>query len=694
MKVAIVGAGVAGVVSLKYALEAGFECDCFEETETFGGTWVYTEKTGNNEYGFLFTELCIRISFKVQPEDEDKWMITTRNVKTKIETSEIYDFIFICNGHFRIPRIPNIAGRDLYTGLQIHSGDYRTPDLYKDKRVLVIGGAFSGLDICNHIKDVAKNITMSHWSQTLQIDKIIQKPAVERLYETGAIFTDGTKEDFDVILFCTVVGYEYKYPFLTNECGISVEDNWVRPLHKHCVNIKYPSMFFIGIPYFLDQPKREKLPAVVTSPQMLEHYIIRDDKKRAAEEQKEDRKVLREAKRKESQAKTKEREAKKKQKLNLKKGTILSSPHSQSDFSYKSLEIPSWTGLLVMMVMRLHFMNQIRNVWKSFNKNWCSLSSNKYVAERLQERGLIRVAGADVSDFLQGLITNDINHLHYGMGSMYTMFLNTRGRIMFDAIIYRTSQDKIFLVECDAQIDITSVQDEFHVYTVFNPANIKVSNCKDFQSTPKLEGLIVPCTTLNETLPETSSTCKTYKDLSIYQDPRVGYLGSRIIAPIKSDVDKQILEIFNVNIDSKYTYRWFRYNLGIGEGINDLPIDNSFPLEANCDYLHGVSFHKGCYVGQELTARTHHTGVVRKRLMPLIFSQPLTQPPEENKISHNGVNLGKLRGVEGDAGLGLLRITKALELEEISVGNGRAKTSKPFWWPFEAPKERISVQKT
>ncbi|KAF5291138.1 hypothetical protein FQA39_LY14380 [Lamprigera yunnana] len=82
--------------------------------------------------------------------------------------------------------------------------------------------------------------------------------------------------------------------------------------------------------------RREKLPAVVTSPQMLEYYIKRDDKKRAAEKQKEDRKLLRKAKRKESQAKTKEREDKKQQKLNSKRkrnNSSSSSSHSQSDFS-------------------------------------------------------------------------------------------------------------------------------------------------------------------------------------------------------------------------------------------------------------------------------------------------------------------------------------------------------------------------
>ncbi len=65
------------------------------------------------------------------------------------------------------------------------------------------------------------------------------------------------------------------------------------------------------------------------------------------------------------------------------------------------------------------------------------------------------------------------------------------------------------------------------------------------------------------------------------------------------------------------TYTAARYALGIGEGKEDFPIGSSLPLESNGALLHGVSFNKGCYLGQELTARSHHTGVIRKRLMPL-----------------------------------------------------------------------------
>ncbi|EFA03307.1 putative transferase CAF17 homolog, mitochondrial [Tribolium castaneum] len=315
-----------------------------------------------------------------------------------------------------------------------------------------------------------------------------------------------------------------------------------------------------------------------------------------------------------------------------------------------------------------------------------TLSPN--VLEPLNNRSLIRVAGPDVSNFLQGLITNDIEHLSSGPGCMYTMFLNSAGRILYDAIVYRNSENNTYLVECDTKsadilqkhlklyrvrrkIDITSLSDELKIYALFDTKNF------DLNSNQKLAN------------PPLETPFKAHKELLIYRDPRITNLGLRIIAKSDVNVPEQLGDNFNVtqNSSSK-NYRWLRYSLGVGEGVEDLPPGECFPLECNCDYLHGVSFHKGCYVGQELTARVHHTGVVRKRLMPLHFSKIPTKYPDE-KIVQENVSLGKLRGIEGDVGLASLRIAKTLAFKELKLGDGVAVTSRPSWWPQEAPKEKI-----
>lgn len=329
------------------------------------------------------------------------------------------------------------------------------------------------------------------------------------------------------------------------------------------------------------------------------------------------------------------------------------------------------------------------------------------MVEFLKDRKLIRVSGCESRDLLQGLITNDIRHLDRSIGSMYAMFLNNKGRVLYDVIFYKTEDNDAFLLECDRgasqalqkhlkiyklrrKVDIVE-ENDFNVFAVFNPASVIHRKQMNKEN---LEGLIVPCNLLNNMLPDDSSM--SYENLIIFKDPRIGTLGSRIIAPKSCDVVSKISKVLPVEQkpDPNHTYKWFRYSFGIGEGIKDLPPGESFPLEANCDYLHGVSFHKGCYIGQELTARTHHTGVVRKRYMPLFFTKIPTESSQERSIEHENKKLGKLRGIENNVGLALLRIADALKPDEFNVGNGKARTEKPIWWPLEAPKEKITMMKS
>lgn len=98
-----------------------------------------------------------------------------------------------------------------------------------------------------------------------------------------------------------------------------------------------------------------------------------------------------------------------------------------------------------------------------------------------------------------------------------------------------------------------------------------------------------------------------------FGDPRLNELGWRIFVPKNNS---SLFPPKDIAISTESSYTKLRYALGVAEGARELPSAACFPLESNGDYLHGVSFHKGCYLGQELTARTHHTGVVRKRIMP------------------------------------------------------------------------------
>lgn len=328
--------------------------------------------------------------------------------------------------------------------------------------------------------------------------------------------------------------------------------------------------------------------------------------------------------------------------------------------------------------------------------------------ELLNDRSILRVSGNEASAFLQGLITNDMKHLAEGASNIYTLFLNIKGRVMYDAIVYKSEESNMYYVECDSQvvdslqkhlqmyrvrrkIDIKHIGDKINVWSMFNSTKLFDNGTTVNESEKrKLEGMIFPCGMLN------SKASKFIDNIMIYEDPRLPDLGLRILA--ESHIDKQ--EIikhldFDVSLSKNVeNYKALRYKLGIGEGVHDLPPAKALPLEINCDYLHGISFHKGCYIGQELTARTYHTGVVRKRLMPLEFDNIVDKPlPYDEKILNESNNVvGKFRGYVDKYGLALMRINESLSARQLNVSGINIRIVKPTWWPQEFQTETISAK--
>lgn len=164
-----------------------------------------------------------------------------------------YDYVLVCNGHYHTPLYPSIQGLNTFKGVQMHSHDYKNSNRFKDETVLIIGAGPSGMDLCNEISKVAKKVTLSHHMpkppKTIFKSNVNQKPDISHIDDATVYFNDGTNDKFSILFFCT--GYKYAFPFLSVDCGISVDDNYVKHLFKHCINILYPSMAFIGIPYYV-----------------------------------------------------------------------------------------------------------------------------------------------------------------------------------------------------------------------------------------------------------------------------------------------------------------------------------------------------------------------------------------------------------------------------------------------------------
>ncbi|KAI4478152.1 hypothetical protein M0804_012110 [Polistes exclamans] len=341
--------------------------------------------------------------------------------------------------------------------------------------------------------------------------------------------------------------------------------------------------------------------------------------------------------------------------------------------------------------------------YRTFSSN--AEQSGKRILECLNERSVLRVSGNESAAFLQGLITNDIGHLHEGSASIYSLFLNIKGRVLFDTILYKSKENNVFYIECDSQvtkslekhlkmyrvrkkIDISLLDNDMKVWSMFDPTEITIDG-KENNVNDTLEGSIFPCGTNN------NKGSKFIDNVIICEDPRSSSFGLRILA--ESNIEQsEIIKYLDPNItvsNDNLSYKEYRYKIGLGEGVNDLPPGKPLPLEINCDYLHGVSFYKGCYIGQELTARTYHTGVVRKRLLPLIFDQIPTISFEfdDKIIDESGKIIGSYRGHSNKHGLGLMRLNETFNAKQIEIQGCSIKIIKPAWWPRDS-KLGVSTQ--
>ncbi len=332
--------------------------------------------------------------------------------------------------------------------------------------------------------------------------------------------------------------------------------------------------------------------------------------------------------------------------------------------------------------------------WRAFSSEQKLLGSAAVKFAELKNRGLVRLTGPDTLNFLQGLITNDTNHL-LGANSMYALALNIQGRVVHDLIIHNCTTDTNpatdVIIECDEsnygelahtlskyrmrkKVDIVRVSDSLAVTAIF-------PGCT---SEDLLKSEIQSLRLMSARLPEVRWHSHV---LSWILDPRLSRLGGRLILPKGESPEPYLVEGSQA---AEEDYHEVRYALGVPEGIPDIIPGKSLPLESNGDYLNGISFHKGCYIGQELTARAHHTGVVRKRLMPLRFfpfqNNKLAEiQPDSNILNDTGESIGKFRARAGLFGLGLLRIDQATKSKSLKIQVGETdyvdvETYRPFWW--------------
>jgi folate-binding protein YgfZ len=160
-----------------------------------------------------------------------------------------------------------------------------------------------------------------------------------------------------------------------------------------------------------------------------------------------------------------------------------------------------------------------------------------------------------------------------------------------------------------------------------------------------------------------------------FVDPRLAALGARCILP-SIDI-RPALEGIGLAESGFPAYDRLRIELGIPDGGRDLVPEKSILLEAGFDELNGVDWQKGCYIGQELTARTKYRGLIKKRLMPVEIDGPAPAPG--TIVTADGREVGEMRSSRDRLGLALLRIEPVIEGKQLKAGDTALVASKPGW---------------
>ena len=263
-----------------------------------------------------------------------------------------------------------------------------------------------------------------------------------------------------------------------------------------------------------------------------------------------------------------------------------------------------------------------------------------FEAGRLPGRAVIAVEGPDSASFLQNLLTADVEHLAAGAAT-HAALLSPQGKILFAMLVVRSPEG--FLIDCAAD-QAAGLAQRLAMYRL--RARLTVSLRDDLHVT------VSP-----EEIP------------GGFRDPRAGDIGWRGIGASPSR--------------DAHGYEEARIALGLAEAA-DLGSGEFFPHEANLDQLGGVSFRKGCSVGQEVVSRMEHRGTARSRILPVALEG--AAPPRGTEIRSGGKQVGTLLSSAGQSALALLRLDRLAEAGEPLLAEGVAVTvRKPRWASYDVP---------
>lgn len=281
----------------------------------------------------------------------------------------------------------------------------------------------------------------------------------------------------------------------------------------------------------------------------------------------------------------------------------------------------------------------------------------------LPHRGVIAVGGEDRASFLQGLISNDTSKVAPGR-AVWAALLTPQGRFLNDMFVADGGGDTL-LLETERE-RAPALARKLALYKLRSKVTVE-DRCAAMEVAvtfgPGVEKLV----------PLSGATA--------FLDPRLPALGVRVLAPVGQAA--ALLAARGAEQADPGAYEKLRLSLGVPDGSRDLLPEKALLLESGFDELNGVDWNKGCYMGQELTARTKYRGLVRKRLFPVKVEGPL--PAFGAPIERDGQEVGEIRSGAGDRALAMLRLEAVRGEGSLTSGEARIQPEVPPWMRLPEP---------
>ena len=264
----------------------------------------------------------------------------------------------------------------------------------------------------------------------------------------------------------------------------------------------------------------------------------------------------------------------------------------------------------------------------------------------LPARAVLELTGADRVGFLQGLVSNDVAAAVPGR-AVWAALLTPQGKWLADFFVLSDGERLLLDVEAGHAAMIAQRLSRYRLRSAVRvaPAALRVHVAWD-GSVSEADAIAAP-------------------------DPRLPDAGWRVLAPAPLPANA-----------SEEDYDRHRLSLGLPDGSRDLEAEKTVLLEAGFDELNGVSWDKGCYMGQELTARTKYRGLVKRRLVPVAVEGPLPAPG--TPVVRDGAEVGTMRSGRDALGMALLR-AEALSGGPLACGEARLTPRVPDWMRLAEP---------